>query len=114
MPGNQQPTLNANRHDEADVIARETSDLLHKQAIAGMSVSCASSTLLALIVPETSKIGTLPQDAQRLSKGFQPVNAPARFIDALKEDIRKEAANAQDRGQMSGWAFTQSPYEILK
>lgn len=72
-------------------------------------------TLIALLVPESSKVGVLQEDWQRLTKGFQPVNSPAKFIEELHKQIAAELpiGDGSDKN-LNGWGWGLSTYEIVK
>ena len=71
--------------------------------------------LLALLVPGSSKIGMLREDQQRLSKGFQPIDSPARLIQELKTGIASELpVDAKADLSLKDWGFELTNYQIVK
>jgi Domain of unknown function (DUF4384) len=68
--------------------------------------------LVALIVPESFPFDALVADAERITKGFEPVNMPVSYLMNLVQQVVTETAKriAEDR-ELAEWGFD---YEIIR
>jgi secreted trypsin-like serine protease len=71
--------------------------------------------LVALVVPENFPFDALVGDAERITKGFVPVNTPVNYLMNLVQQVVTEAAkgSAVD-GQLAEWGLGVANYEIVR
>jgi hypothetical protein len=71
--------------------------------------------LVALVVPENFPFDALVGDAERITKGFEPVNTPVNYLMNLVQQVATEAAkrSAVD-GQLAEWGLGVANYEIVR
>jgi metacaspase-1 len=71
--------------------------------------------LVALVVPENFPFDALVGDAERITKGFVPVNTPVNYLMNLVQQVVTEAAkgSAVD-GQLAEWGLGIANYEIVR